>query len=99
MVSLIQHFEADFPHNLKVLNSGIILKFFSHVFFNLVVILFSRAEPFVQFDRGQYVEHFCKIIWNLGQRFPKENVNCQRMNHIGRRHIKMDHHEHLVQVS
>ena len=34
MISLIQHFEADFPQkvSLKILNSGIILKTFTHVF-------------------------------------------------------------------
>ena len=32
MISLIQHFEADFPQkvSLKILNSGIILKTFTH---------------------------------------------------------------------
>ena len=35
MISLIQYFDADFPQkvNLKILNSGIILKTFTHVTF------------------------------------------------------------------
>ena len=34
MVSLIQHFEADFPKrvSLKILNSGIILRTFTHTY-------------------------------------------------------------------
>ena len=37
MVSLIQHFEADFlwKVSLKILNSGIILKTFTHASFSL----------------------------------------------------------------
>ena len=31
MISLIQHFEADFPSQPQILNSGIILKAFTHV--------------------------------------------------------------------
>ena len=27
-----------------------------------MVLLFSRAKPFVQFGRGHYEEHFCEII-------------------------------------
>ena len=35
MIFLIQHFEADFPWkvSLKILNSGIILKTFTHVLY------------------------------------------------------------------
>ena len=29
--------------------------------------MISRAEPYVQFGRGQYEEHFCEIISNLDQ--------------------------------
>ena len=39
MISLIQHFEADFlwKVNLKILNSGIILKTFTHVYLTMIV--------------------------------------------------------------
>ena len=38
MICLIQHFEADFPKNvsLKILNTGIVLKTFTHVLCLLV---------------------------------------------------------------
>ena len=37
MISLIQHFEADFlwKVSLKILNSGIILKTFTHVYIEM----------------------------------------------------------------
>ena len=30
-----------------------------------MALLFSGAEPFVQYGRGHYEEHFCEIILNL----------------------------------
>ena len=43
MNSLIQHFEADFlwKVSLKILNSGIILKTFTHVYWKQVFIQIS----------------------------------------------------------
>ena len=30
-----------------------------------MALFFNRAEPFVQFSRGRYEEHFCELILNL----------------------------------
>ena len=35
----------------------------------LAVLLFSGADPFVQFGRGNHEEQFCEIILNLDQCF------------------------------
>ena len=44
MISLIQHLEADFPH--KILNSGIILKTFTHVLLvKFIIIKCIITEP------------------------------------------------------
>ena len=32
-----------------------------------MTVLFSGAEPFVQFCRGYYEEHFCEFVLNLDQ--------------------------------
>ena len=33
------------------------------------IFVLGGAEPFVQFGRGTYEEHFCEIILNLDQWF------------------------------
>ena len=46
MISLIQNFEADFPQkvSLKILNSGIILKTFTHAFaISLIIVNESKS--------------------------------------------------------
>ena len=35
----------------------------------LVALMFVRAEPFAQFGRMHYVEHFCEFILNFNQWF------------------------------
>ena len=37
----------------------------------LAVLLFSAAEPFMQFERGHHTEYSCEVIWNLEQWFRK----------------------------
>ena len=76
MISLIQHFEADFlwKVSLKILNSGIILKTFTHasvifihINYNMPKIL-TKKETKLTFDSVQCIFAFrfrgVQLIWN-----------------------------------
>ena len=56
MVSLIQHFEADFlwKVSLKILNSGIILKTFTYVFVDFVMYLLKYMYEQLRKNKSTY---------------------------------------------
>ena len=75
MISIIQHLEADFLwiDSLKILNSGIILKTFTHVYSKTCVKRPFSKRPKISFqdqlslNAGQkYCGAFCNTELSLG---------------------------------
>ena len=52
IICLIQHFEADFPQkvSLKILNSGIILKTFTHAIIFSTISYILEIQHFLKFE-------------------------------------------------
>ena len=76
MISLIQHFEADFlwKNSLKIMNSGIILKTFTHVTFkwewdlntnDCFGIQLNQSGPTASFFSFNRVENWLHICYYL----------------------------------
>ena len=51
----------------------------------LVAIVFSGAEPYVQFCRGHYGEHTCEVILNLDQWFKRRCRLKKKVSHDAHR--------------
>ena len=55
--------------------------FFLKILLFLALAAFSRAEPFVQLDRGNFEQHFCEIILNFIENLELPNwIRLERDN-------------------